>query len=209
MRDLGLDNPPRQSQIDRMTSPIRIGNYECSVSDNEFLLRDMRDPKRPVGITSRDAKAYDNAGFPAVDVLRGKFGKDLKILEIGTGLSQFVPGYAAMADVKPVVCDPINYDDLTKLLWKSAKTFKLSHAAQRELKTLLQRAKILSSNAVVHIQAPVDVALRFHMLGDKFDAILNMYTGTAYDTSVSPGELKTLLGPARPGKEKASGLHYV
>lgn len=199
------------AQIDQLSEPFVLGRYRCMISGDDILLADVHRASAPVGITSRSIQEYDQAGFPAKDIVRGRYGRNIRVLEIGTALSQFMPLWASIASVRPVVCDPVDYSLLRRLLNEVPYHFTLTKRASDEVKHLTDRAKILASGRVHHIPLPIDQAFARGALGRDFDVVVNMFTTSMYSSSdVSDSDLRSLLvSSPRKGLENITGLYYA
>lgn len=196
---------------ERMSDPFIHKGYRVSLDGEELLIADVHNINSPVGITGRNIWEYDQAGFPAKDILNGKYGRDLRILEVGAGLSEFIAKFASKTSARPVICDPIDYNELQTLLILAKDKLHLQGKAENERKMLLERAEILgSSRNVTHIQFPIHQSIPIVQIGSGFDTVIDMYASSVYDTSVSSGKLESLLRkPPRQGKEAITKLFSI
>jgi hypothetical protein len=181
------------------------------IQGDDILLSDVRIASSPVGITSRSAEDYDELGIPAHDILQGRYGKDLKILEIGAGLSQFAPAYAAWTRQPVTVCDPIDYASLGDLLKESQRHFSLSSKAKKEVHTLLALVNVYTNPRLIHhIPLTLEQAFYGQELGSGYDCILNINATSMYFSRVTDEDMRGLLtSTPRRGTEEIHEYFYT
>ena len=191
-----------RNNYDGLSDPVFYGNYRCMVQGDDILIADMSGSV-PVGITYRSVSAYESERFPVRGILKGQYGKGLRILEVGSGLSLFATA-AAIGKHYVDVCDPIDYYQVGELLDLTSKTIQLSKSAQKLILELQLRAHIYNtSKFITHIKMTFDRAFYTGALRNDYDVILNAYATSMYDASIPSDAIYGLLrAQPRPGAEK-------
>lgn len=188
---------------------LRFGDYRCTVYGDEISVVNISRPGNEEAITDRAEKEYDGA-FPATDMLKGKFGGKLKILEIGPGLSSFGPKAVAYQVVSEyVICEPVDYHAIGALLEEVPRYFGLSKGAKRHLRELITSVQIYTDpRLITHVPYPLEQALYSGQLGSGFDAILNFNATAMYFSRTPEEDIRALLRLSpRPGTEDLYGYH--
>ena len=196
-------------EFNREAESLRFGDYRCMVNGDEIYIADVSRPGNEVAITDRAEREYD-AAFPATDMLHGRFGRKLKILEVGPGLSSFGPKAVAYQVVSEyVICDPVNYHAIGALLEEVPRYFGLSRGAKKYLRELLTSVQIYTNpRLITHIPYTLEQALYSGQLGSGYDAILNFNATAMYFSRDSETDIRALLRPTpRPGTDDLYGYH--
>ncbi len=186
-----------------------LGDYRCTVDEDKIYVVNVSRPGNEEAISDRAEAEYDGA-FPASDMLKGKFGGNLKVLEIGPGLSVFGPKavvYQVVSDY--VICDPVNYHTIGTLLSEVQQYFKLSPGARKHLRELQTSVNIYTNpKLITHVPYMFEQALRSGKLGNGYDVILNFNATAMYYSRTPEEDIRALLRlQPRPGTEELYGYH--
>ncbi len=127
---------------------IKDGGYQLT---NQYgflqLLQQSGDASTP--ITWRSSSEYtdikpspryfENGGI-SPDILTDPATKSLRVVEVGTGLSGFIPDLSQITEEPPIAIDPINYGVILDILLQTQKK-ELSTADNDTIATLIGRVR--------------------------------------------------------------------
>jgi len=141
----------------------------------QLLLRKNKSPRDDFFVTLRIPAGKARAvvtGRSGYAVFRNgeKVGPETKIVEVGAGLSGFLPDHVAENAIAPentpVVIDPIDYEQCGQLLTeaegRSRETGAVLHPARRRIRTLLQRCNVYRGDSIQTISMTLADAVERH-----------------------------------------------
>ncbi|MBT4805263.1 hypothetical protein HON71_03760 [Candidatus Woesearchaeota archaeon] len=114
--------------------------------------------------------------------------------EIGPGLGEYIPFLVKQFEkfpnaVKPIAIDLVDYDNLIEIMnYAVDEGFTTSESVEREINTLIERAKIITDPEKVRlINKPLGQALKDHpeLLGTVDDVVDNM--AAVFHSDISEG----------------------
>lgn len=145
----------------------------------------------PYPITYSSIGDYIKLGLPPNIMSR----TDTKVLEIGVGLSEFLPRFAVKAKYRPVVIGPDNYPVMMILCEAVTQCSQESSEIRNLAAELAERAMIMMSDRVELINTTFDETMK--SLQDRigqFDVVINV-ASSGYYSQVGIRDAVSFLRP--------------
>jgi len=176
---------------EKMRSYVYGKNHLAAAVVRDRKLRIEDGGSYPITYSSIDN--YIKSGLPSDIMFRTE---NTKVLEIGVGLSEFLPRFAVKATYRPVAIGPDNYSVMMILCNAVAQGSQESSEIRTLAAELAERARIMMSDKVELINTTFDEAMKSlqHRIG-QFDVVINVASSGYY----SQGGIKDAVSFLRPG----------